>query len=217
LAGATVFATCLVAPAGTWSGSLLTMAVAAAWIAGCRPPTRVMRAFVLLGLALFLPYLLLVPLLQTPFKSVWPVFVGGTSTLLVSVATVTSLSPSDVGEGLARLPLPGVVSAILIQIVHQTATLAYETRQIASAMAVRGAAGSGRTAWRVLGSLPRVWLPRIMLRAEREAAAMQLRGYSDQSWRSARRSPWRVADGLVLGLVTSVLAAAVALRFWGTA
>jgi cobalt/nickel transport system permease protein len=226
LAGAMVFATCMVAPAETRIGASLTVAAAASWIVTCRPPAKVIRAFLLLGLAVFLPYFLLLPIIQSgpsrggPAGSLlipWRVFLRGTSTMLVSVTTITCLSASDLSQGLARLPLPGVVSAILMQIVHQTRALVHETKQIAAAMAMRGAAGSGRTTWRVLTSLPRVWLPRVMLRAERVAAAMELRGYCDGGWRPVRRSRWRLADRLVLVLVIGVLSVAVALRWWGAA
>ncbi len=105
--------------------------------------------------------------------------VRGVSGVLISMATVASVSVSDLREGLTRLPLPGIVSAIVVQIVHQTASLFYETKRVASAMAVRGASGGGKAAWQVLWSLPRVWLPRIVDRADRVADAMELRGYCD--------------------------------------
>jgi len=75
-----------------------------------------------------------------------------------------------------------------VQIVHQAASLFYETKRVASAMAVRGASGGGKAAWQVLWSLPRVWLPRIVDRADRVADAMELRGYCDGETRTLRSS-----------------------------
>jgi energy-coupling factor transporter transmembrane protein EcfT len=225
LAGATMFAACMVAPTDTVIGSFLVMGVAAVWIIACWPPVNVVGAALLFGLALFLPYFLLMPLIpvdpsvaaerwQRAFLIPWSVLLRGLSGMLISIGTATSLSTSDLREGLARLPVPTIVTAILLQIVHQTATLFYETRRVALAVAVRGASGGSVAAWRVLFSLPRVWLPRIIGRAERVAAAMELRGYCDGELRSFQRVTIRVVDGVVLALAVGVLGCAVIIRFW---
>ena len=135
--------------------------------------------------------------------------------MLVSVATVTSLTASDLREALVRLPVPSIVSAVLLQIVHQTGTLFYETQRVASAMAVRGASSGGVAAWRLLVSLPKVWLPRVLVRAERVAAAMELRGYCDADLPSFPRVKSRLADGAVVVLGIGVLALAITLRVSG--
>lgn len=226
VAGATTFAACMVTPATTAVGSLVAGAAAAAWLAACRPPGRVVRTTVAFGLILFLPYFLLLPLLPAAPPAAtgswvkallvpWTVLLRGMSGMLVSVATVTSLSPTELREAMVRLPVPRVVSAILLQIVHQSATLLYETKRVAWAMAVRGASSGRTTAWRVLSSLPRVWLPRVVVRAERVAAAMELRGYCDGDLRPFRSVRTGLADAAVLALAASVLALAIALRIWG--
>ena len=228
LAGTTLFAACMIAPASTARGSLVAVVATAAWLFACRPPLKVVRTTAVLGLVLFLPYFLLTPLIpadasigigswQQALVVPWSVLLRGMSGMLISMAIMASLSPGDLREGLARLPVPGVVSAILLQIVHQTATLFYETRRVASAMAVRGASSRGGTAWRVLSSLPRVWLPRVIVRAERVAVAMELRGYCDEDLRSFRRVKTDLADFVVLTLVASVLALSITLRIWGVA
>ncbi len=206
-----MFAACMIAPATTMRGSLVTIVITATWLTGCRPPIRVVRTTVVLGLFLFLPYFLLLPLLPADPSTAtgswrqalivpWTVLLRGMSAMFISIATTATLSMSDLREALVRLPVPSVVSAILLQIVHQTATLFYETRRVASAMAVRGATSGGGTAWRVLSSLPRVWIPRIVVRAERVAATMELRGYCDGDLRPFRRRDARLADGAVLAL-----------------
>jgi energy-coupling factor transporter transmembrane protein EcfT len=84
-------------------------------------------------------------------------------------------------------------------------------------MAVRGASGSGKAAWQVLWSLPRVWLPRIVDRADRVADAMELRGYCDGETRTLRSSRMRAADWAALALALAVLGSAVVIRVRGVA
>lgn len=223
LGGGAVFAACMVAPAATVPGSLLVGASALAWVAACRPPAKVVRRTVGLGLAMFLPYFLLVPWIpvaaserwQQAFLVPWTVLLHGLAGMLVSVSTVTATSEAELRDGLARLPVPGLVSAVLLQLVHQSAVLCDETGQMVSAMAVRGASSGWSTGLQVLFALPRVWLPRVLARAERVAAAMELRGYCEVSVPSSGREAAGLADGAVLALAASLLAGAMALRLVG--
>jgi energy-coupling factor transporter transmembrane protein EcfT len=222
------FTACMIAPAATVQGSLGVAAVVAIWLSACCPPVRVVRMAVTLGLVLFLPYFLLLPLLpeapgdpgvswQQAMTVPWSVLCHGMGGMLVSIATTSSLSADELREALVHLPVPGVVSAILLQIVHQAATLIYETRRVAAAVAVRGASSGVTTGWRLISSLPSVWLPRVVERAERVTAAMELRGYCDDELRSSRRSRTGLADGAVLVAAAGALAASIALRCWGAA
>jgi energy-coupling factor transporter transmembrane protein EcfT len=228
LAGTALFATCMVAPVTRLPGIVCVSACTCAWLIGCRTPLRAIGNVVLLGLALLLPVFFLTPLIRNvPFGAAWSwsrsiavpwsMFVRGMGGVLVSLATVTSLSTSDLREGLVRLPIPRLVSAILLQVIHQTGTLVDETRQVACAMAVRGASGGGRTAWRVLVSLPQVWIPRVVVRAEGVAAAMEIRGYGQDTIRSFHRAPLRTGDVVVLALALGSLGCAGALRGVGAA
>ncbi len=228
LLGGAAFATCMIAPATTVAGGLLFAGTVAVWLIASRPPMKTVFGFALLGLLLLVPALLLLPLL--PFHGVggsdgWKhgfvasadLVVRGLGGVLISMATVASVSVSDLREGLTRLPLPGIVSAIVVQIVHQTASLFYETKRVASAMAVRGASGGGKAAWQVLWSLPRVWLPRIVDRADRVADAMELRGYCDGEAHSLASRRMRAADWAALALALAVLGLAVVIRVRGVA
>jgi cobalt/nickel transport system permease protein len=220
LVGAVLFAACMVAPTSRLPGAALAAATALAWLAMCRPPWRFVRAVLGLGLAVLLPYFLLMALLAegaapTPLGmlvSAGGLLLRGVSGLVVSAATLTTLRVSELDQALAALPVPAAVSAILVQIVHQTGTLAYETRRVATAMSVRGAATGSRMAWRLVTSLPRVWLPRIVERADRVAAAMELRGFCEPGpdGRSPRRLGWR--DGLAVALALLVLGAVIGVR-----
>lgn len=226
VAGAAVFAACMTSTGATRAGSLCALAACAAWVLACRPPRRVLRASLLLGLALFLPYFLLLPLLPDAPSAVagswrhalvvpWTILLRGLCGMLVCAATVTSLTATDLREALLRLPVPSIVSAILLQIVHQTGTLFYETRRVAAAMAVRGASSGGVAAWRVLFSLPRVWLPRVIVRAERVGAAMELRGYCDGYLQSFETTTVGLADLGTFGLGVALLGTAITLRVLG--
>jgi len=214
----------MVAPVPSRSGLALLAAAALGWLAACRTPLRIIGGAAVLGLALFLPYFLLVPLLvgDTP-SGTWAeavrvpsaVVARGMASMLVSIATVTALTASDLREGLLRLPIPTMASAILLQIVHQTAALGYETRRIASAMAVRGASGKGVAAFRVLASLPRVWLPRVLIRAERVACAMDVRGYCEQDMPSFGADGLGSRDAIALAAGLAALALSIVARVRG--
>ena len=227
LCGGGLLGACLLIPTDTLSGSSMVALTVAGWMAACRPPARVVRAALATGLVLFLPYFLLLPLIHVEAHGsewraidavavVWTVLLRGVSGMLVSVTTVCSLSTSDVHQALVRLPLPSIVTDILVQMVHQTGTLIYETRRMAAAMAVRGAAGHGRTVVAVLSSLPQVWLPRVMERAERIAAAMEMREFRGGALHP-QAAAMRFFDLLALALVLLWLMAAAVARYrgWG--
>jgi energy-coupling factor transporter transmembrane protein EcfT len=227
LVGFALFTACLTAPAGTAPGIALSAATAAGWVVVCGLPGRAAKSFLLLGLAMFLPYFLLAPLLlHRPWPPAswaaaaralagpWDVFWHGLAGLLVAAATLSTLSQTDLGRGLAALPVPRVMSSVIVQVVRQTSELAAETGRVAGALAVRGGSGGARTAWRMLTSLPRVWLPRIIGRADRVAAAMELRGYAEADLRVLGRARIGAADVAALVAATALWCLAAALR-WG--
>jgi energy-coupling factor transporter transmembrane protein EcfT len=219
--GASAFAACMVAPAKSYTGVAAVALVVATWAALVRPPFRVVRSALLLGLVLFLPYFLLVPLIHDgdgwagALEVPWTVFFRGVTAMQATVCTAAALSGSALRQGLSRLPVPRVFSTVLVQIVHQTAGLVYETRRVIAAISVRGGTTGLRTAVRVLASLPRVWLPRVVERAERVGAAMELRGYCERDLAEMGVVSSSAADHLAMGLGVAVVAGAVALRIWG--
>lgn len=225
--GGTLLAACVTAPARTVTGSLVALAVAGAWLTACRPPGRIIRRTTALGLTLLVPYVLLAPLMavdgpagETRWQVLlvsWNVPLRGMTGMLVSMATATSLDASEVRQALERLKVPHEVSAILLQMMHQTASLSRESGRVAAAMAmvVRGASsgGVGVAAWRVFSSLPQVWLPRVIERAERVAAVMEVRGLCDEMPRPPPRARATRLDGAALALAFAVLALATGLHF----
>jgi energy-coupling factor transporter transmembrane protein EcfT len=139
------------------------------------------------------------------------VLVRGLGGVLVTVSTAALLGPSDLREALTRLPVPAAVAAILLQIVQQTAVLGAEASAIAAAMTVRGAGAGLAASARILAALPRAWLPRVLARAERVAAAMAVRGL-DGVPAALRPAPLGRSDALVLAAALLPLAGVAAAR-----
>ena len=225
ICGLLVVLACLFAASTTWSGAGAALGITLLWTLLTLPPGKVLLSTVLLGLILFLPYLLLAPIIRwedpamswsQAFEAPWSVVLHGMTSMVVTVSTATTLSPSSLRQGLSRLPVPAVVSAVLIQIVHQTFNLICETRRLAAAVAVRGGTKGIRTGLRLAGSLPTIWMPRIMDRADRVAAAMELRGYTERSVDvlGADRSTSRDYLAVIATLLTS--SGAILLRLLGT-
>jgi energy-coupling factor transporter transmembrane protein EcfT len=210
----------MIAPTARGTGAAFAIAVSALWLVACRPHRQVFRPVLLFGLTAlasytavtFLVALAVGKLDSALLATTASLLVGGGTTLLVSLGAVSALSMSDLRVGLAHLPVPKAVAAILLQIVHQTATLTYETRRMAAAMAVRGSSSGSLVVWKLLSSLPRVWLPRIVRRADRVAAAMELRGYCDLVSGAPEERRHRRADLLALVLGAGAVAAALLLR-----
>jgi energy-coupling factor transporter transmembrane protein EcfT len=221
--GTCVFAVCMIAPATTAFGISAVLSATVLWVIICRPPVTVVRDSIVFGFALFLPYSLLVPLIYLgkegggwldAFSPAWTIFFRGLSSMLVSITTVTTLSASELRQGLIHLPLPNSISAILVQIVHQASALIYETRRIASATAVRSGSYGFRTALRVVVSLPTVWMPRIIDKTERVAKAMEMRGYCQQDLRALGGVSTRPIDAYAMALSALLVIGAVAIRLW---
>lgn len=220
LAGMLVFAACMVAPTTIPSGVCLAIAFPCVWLGVCRPPRRVLRALLLFGTLALLPYFALAALLpggaglvdgqENAFVVAASLLLRALGGLAVSLATIATLAPGDLRQALA--PLPASISAILLQIIHQTAFLAYETQRIASAMSVRAASVGVRTTWELVASLPQVWLPRIVQRADRVSFAMELRGYCDFDHQRRERPRLRRADWLSVLATTAALGLSIAAR-----
>ncbi|MBP7127774.1 hypothetical protein KBD49_15545 [Myxococcota bacterium] len=218
-AGVLVLGACIASPVPSTPGILWTLSVTVAWVAACRPPGRLVAGGVLLGLVLFLPYFLLVPwiredggirpALEVPAS----LLIRGTSGIVVCGAIIASLGASDLREALVRLPVPGIVTSILLQIVHQSATLGSETRAMVEAWTVRGATGRrGIGGFALVQALPRVWLPRVAARAERVGEAMAVRGYGEDDPSPLRACPCGWRDGLAIGMAVLSLAVSLMIR-----
>jgi len=218
--GTGVFAACMTAPAASLVGDACLLVTAIGWLLVSGLPARLaIRVVGLLALVL-LPILLLALVssregstLAEAISAPWALFARGMASTLVTVATFAALDPWELHEGLAGLPLPMALIAVLIQVVRQMGTLARETAAMAAAIRVRGGTSGLRGALAIAAALPRVWLPRVGDRAERTARAMELRDFDGGS--PGARTPWTRGD---VGLFAATFAWAglgLAVRVWG--
>jgi len=202
------------------SGCAVMVLITALWCMLSGAPRAVVVKLALVSMLLFLPVLLLTPWAgygspvelsaAERFFVAGRIVLRGVGCLFITMSTVTSLSLTDFHRGLAALPLPAVVSALLLQLVNQTTLLLEETWRVITVLRMRSAAGV--TALRVLFSFPVVWMGRILFRAERVAAAMTVRRYdaSPDAARELVRLIWH--DYAALSAVGVVLLTAVLLR-----
>ena len=211
----------LVDPAG-WPGLSFTVAtVSIAWLL-VRPPPKRMAAILLLAGIMLAPFFLLAPWSEgtvpphvlpgiAPIVAPWRIVVTGLGVLALSSAAASSLTRSDLREGLARLPVPKFLAAVVLQIVMQSDLLAQEAGRILLALRARNATHGLRNRTRVVVGLTRVWLPRLTFKAERVALAMVARDYPTRpvTLETHRR---RVRDGVALAAAVAWTGAALLTR-----
>ncbi len=224
LCGISVFTVCLLAPVTSGLGLGIVAATLLIWTLLTRPPVRVAGATLVFGLLIFLPYYLLTPLIRAEsLNGDWrsaltapsTVLIRGLGAMAAATFTMTTVSMSALRQGIAGLPLPAMVKAILIQIVHQSANLLYETRRIAAAVAARGGTTGYKTALALFASLPSVWLPRVVVHAERVADAMTMRGYCQEDISLTGDDDISVRDGIAIGISLLWLVGVIFLRWMG--
>lgn len=185
--GACALASCAVVPLNKSFGVALFLCVLVAWTIFCGLPLQRLAGLLRFSVFLFMPLFLLVPFSWVQrggdvFSKVLCVtlVIGlrGTACIVVCAATMSSVELAEFGQGLAGLRLPRVVTALVVQIAHQTALLADEVQRLVSALRVRGVASASMVArLRCLFALPVIWLLRMLQRAERVSAAMEMRGF----------------------------------------
>ncbi|MFH1024746.1 MAG: energy-coupling factor transporter transmembrane component T [Planctomycetota bacterium] len=214
--GVLLLAACMVAPTRRFPEILFIVFVTAGWTLLCAPPRKTLLHLTGYAGILFLPIFLLAPWINAP-SSPWTVpleiFLHGTICLFLSISTIASLDLSEAHDALSALPLPEALTSLLIQIVHQTATLETESRRMACAIKVRGAPSGGMLRMRLFSSLPTAWLLRIAHRAERVALAMTLRGLGANSFVSSGK---RLSAFDILSTVAALILLGIALTLrWG--
>jgi energy-coupling factor transporter transmembrane protein EcfT len=208
--GTLVFATCLVAPIPSLPGICIGCGAAIGWVALCGLPGRRLLALSLYSMALFLPFFLLTPWLDAA-EIPLAMSLRGTACVFVCASTMAVLDVADLDSGLAALPVPRIIQQLLMQISHQTAMLTNETQRISAAVRIRGLPLGFASKLRFLPAVPTIWLLRIMNRADRVAAAMDLRGFES----FARSSPANISlmDGLAVTTALLMLGASLSIRW----
>lgn len=227
LCGVIVFTGCAVVPLNKWPGAAWLAALLLGWCACCGLPWRRLGAVLRFTLCVFLPLLLLAPIIRWTGGDLvsWrdalapplTLCARGVAGVVICAATLSTLTLPEFAHGMAALPLPRPVASVLVQLVHQTSLLADESRRMGDALRVRNVlvVGTG-TRMRVLAALPASWLTRIFARAARVGDAMELRGF-DGLPPNARRGRLTVGDMGAVALTLLVLGITLAMRWRGAA
>jgi energy-coupling factor transporter transmembrane protein EcfT len=129
----------------------------------------------------------------------------GVASLTVTLAAISTLDAVTVRHAVAALPLPLNARLIVIQIIQQTGMLLDETARVRNAVTLRSGTRAARGGLALASALPVVWLTRVAGRADRVAAAMEVRGYMraplppvTRPWLWQRSDIGAVAAGLLL-------------------
>jgi energy-coupling factor transporter transmembrane protein EcfT len=140
------------------------------------------------------------------------ILLKGVASLTVTLATVATVSAAEIRLAIGSLPLPTSTRLILIQIIQQTGMLLDETARVRNAVSLRS--GSRGSRGLVLaGALPVAWLTRVAGRADRVAAAMEVRGYTSAPLPSVTRpSAWRGSDVGAIAVGLLLIAGSIMLR-----
>ncbi len=226
LSGAGLFVSCAWIIPGNTTGFAALLVLVIAWIFLAGTPRPVWGRMLLYGFLIFAPFFLLVPWIDpspaftasregaldlTAFRIPWWIMTRGIGGMLIAVATVSALSLDDFHKAVNALPLPHLAAALLVQMVHQAGLLFDETASMSRAILVRGGASEWRTRVLLLRSVPAVWLSRMMFKAERVAAAMEVRGFTAKEPRN-HAAPLRMLDRATLAGIVLVMLMALALR-----
>jgi len=225
LCGTLVFASCSIVPLRSPWGVALFAGVLLGWAAWCGLPRRRLFPALRLAACLFLPLFLFAPFIRGQAETgSWlealrvPLTLGlrGTACIVVCAAAMAALDLAECGQGLGGLPLPRALVALVVQIAHQTALLTDESRRTVTALRLRGVPSAGvDTRLRCLFSLPVIWLLRLVVRAERVSAAMEVRGVSGPVCNRRTTADMSASDRCAAAFATLVFGAVLYLRWRG--
>lgn len=226
MCGALVFACCSTAPLDSQAGGALFAVAWLAWLLGCAMPLRRFAFTLGFALCLFAPLLILAPFARwNGAAATWtealraPLFlsVRGVAGFTVCAGALSLLPLAEFSGAAAALPAPRPMTALLVQIVHQTALLTDESRRMVDALQVRGVPSARRAVrLRVAAALPAGWLARLVSRAARVGDAMEVRGFDGQV-PAAPTMRFSLADCLALAGAALLAAGALVLRWRGHA
>lgn len=212
-----VWLCCLLAPADKAAGLGFILLITGTWILVCMPRPRILAGGLITGAIAFGPYFALIPIIGPGQLVVaWSIFIKGLSSLVISICAAYSMSLTELWQGLFRLAIPRLVTMILLQIIHQTLAMWDQTIRIGRAIAVRACASGPGLLWRIFTGLPGVWLPGVVQKADRVAAAMELRGFCRPWGLAIERAELTVIDLAAIVIGIALLVIAVVLRAPGS-
>jgi energy-coupling factor transporter transmembrane protein EcfT len=221
-----VFFSSLSLPLPTLPGLFLLAALLLGWYGLSRPSWQWLKSVTQMNFLLFMPYYLFLPFFPgvisgepgagfRAFLITSSVVIHGMAGVWILTSIAGLLTPVELRQALLSLPLPLALTTIVLQILHQAAELIRETQRMASAIALRGAARGWASSLRLLVSIPQLWLPRVLQRAERTAAAMEIRGFNPEALACFERATLHSIDYLILGLSTGIWVGILILRGTG--
>ena len=218
---------CLLLRPSLWYELLAATALLLAWLMVSKPPRSGIFKLLALGLIFFVPVFILLPFtgrseewidlwgILTVRSDAWVapfnVLVRGLFCLLLGYGLIVSVDKSEFQQALVRLPLPRVIVVMVHQILRWLGPLVEESTSIGRAIALRGGTRGFKTGLRLTKALPSAWLPRVLARADRVSAAMQVRDYRGElmdpgPWRPQAADAWTlIISTLVLGGVVVIL------------
>jgi cobalt/nickel transport system permease protein len=224
LAWVLLTAACLLLRPSIWYELLAATGLLALWLVLTHPPRSGVFKLLGLGLIFFVPVFILLPWtgrsdqmidlwgVVTVRSDAWVapfnVLARGIFCLLLGYGLIASLEKSEFQQALVRLPLPRVIIVMVHQILRWLGPIVEESTSIGRAVALRGGTRGFKTGLRLTRALPAAWLPRVLSRADRVSAAMQVRDYRGELMDPG---PWRLKklDALLLLLSTIILAGVV--------
>lgn len=222
IAGLMVFLSCLVPDASTVPGLLALTLTVVTWFAAAGAPPRLVGKLSVLGLVMLSPIFVFTPFVDVqggPGPQLWvtlAVFARGMATLLVATVTLSTLTLSEAHHGLSTLPLPRLLTAIVVQILMQASLLGREASHLVRAMRVRRTTEGYANGLLTLAGVSRTWMQRLLLKVDRVASAMELRGF-DGVQMPLPVAPTRRRDATALALACSWIFLTLAARCWGIA
>lgn len=180
--------TCLLVSPIDWVGLAMIVVTVAVTLLIVGVSPNHLRKVMGMGMILYLPFFLITPWVEAAAPGMvssiyvpWQISIRGFSTLLISVTAYQSVSPAELFECIHRIFLPRPVKLVLWQIVYQIEMLTHETRLIIRVMSVRGLLSRRQDRWQMIFNLPRVWLPRLIFKAERIGTVMEIRGLPEMT------------------------------------
>lgn len=215
---------CLMLRPSIWYELITAVGLLIIWLTLTRPPHSGIFKLLGLGLIFFVPVFILLPWtgrseqmidlwgIMTVRADAWVapvnVLARGIFCLLLGYGLIASLEKSEFQQALTRLPLPRVIVVMVHQILRWLGPIVEESTSIGRAVALRGGTRGIKTGLRLTRALPSAWLPRVLSRADRVSAAMQVRDY-----RGELMDPGPVLlkrfDALLLILSTIILSGVV--------
>ncbi len=221
-----VLVTCLTLDPFVPYQALIVAVIEAAWLGLSGLPPRRLGRLALFGLSLFLPFFLFAPLIgggeevfelggvvtvtDAGLRIPGRIAIRGMLCLLAGAGLAASADLTSLAVGLSRIPLvPTLLVVMTVQTLRWSEVLIEESRGIARAIALRS--GGGRGGIELVRSLPMVWLPRVIARAERVTAAMEIRGYGGEL---PERDLPRLGRADLLGLGGAVALSVLLVSVW---